>query len=233
MARIIVQRNTLDVVLTCDPAISEKAQACRSAITVAGISPYQKMFILEYWVGRQGDPYVLCETILRLADKWQPRVVGVEGVAYQQALKPFLERQMESSGRWHPVILLKPDRNEKKDQRILSMQPFFRSGQVYIQRGMFELIEEYESFPNGRTRDILDALAYAIRLLVPQQQSRKPSLEIQLKELSKRDPGAARYWRMDAEKRGLIEAMPTIEDELDGDENNTESFMPGIGELCI
>lgn len=226
---IVVDRHSLDVVITVDPAISERSTACRSAITVGGITPYNKIFLLDYWVGRQGDPAKLIDETLRLAYEWQPRLIGIEMVGYQQALRPYMERAMMQYNRFYQVIPLKPDRNEKKEQRILSMQPYFRAGQIYILEGMLEFIEEYETFPLGQTCDILDAFAYAVRLLVPQQPSRVPGLELELKMLAKKDPMSARYWRADAVKRGLIDAQPTIDDVLEEpDERPTEV---GIGEF--
>ena len=108
------------------------------------------------------------------------------------------------------------------------MQPFFRTGQIYIQHGMFEFIEEYEAFPQGRTVDILYAFAYAVRLLVPQAPSRVPGVELRLKELAKTDPMSARYWRADARKRGLIEDERTIDEIL---EDEVAAYVPGMGEF--
>jgi hypothetical protein len=225
---ILVPRSTLDIVITCDPAISEKSAACRTAITVAGMTPYQKIFLLEYWVGRQGDPAKIIDKLLDLAHHWQPRVVGVEGVAFQQALEPYIRREMEARDEHYALLMLKPDRNEKKDQRILSIQPYFRSGQIYIQRGMLEFIEEFETFPLGRTRDLLDAFSYAVRLLVPQNPVKKPGLEQRLKELGSKDPISARYWRADAVRRGILEPE---EDPLDDDTGFYETNEVGIGEF--
>jgi predicted phage terminase large subunit-like protein len=227
---ITISRSTLDIVITCDPAISEKSSAARTAIVVMGMSPYQKMILLEYWVGRQGDPAKVIQTYLDMAHFWQPRCIGIEMVAFQKALEPFTIKEMASRGEYWPVVNLKPDRNEKKEQRILSMQPFFRSGQILIQRGMSEFIEEYETFPLGRTRDILDAMAYAVRLLTPQQQSKRPGLDEQLRLLAKQDPMSARYWRADAVKQGLLEKQEDLDDVLDGDYEDTK-FEEGVEEF--
>lgn len=227
MPQILVPRAQLDVVLTCDPAISEKLDACRTAICVVGMSPGLRLFVLEYWVGRQGDPFKIIETLLRLAACWQPRVIGIEAVAYQQALLPFLERVMRTRQLWYPVVPLHPDRHEKKAQRIQSLQPYARTGQLYIQRGMLELIEEYETFPYGRTDDLLDALAHAVRLVVPKETPAAPGLDARLRELAQRSPASARYWRKDAERRGLIAPEPTLDELLDEQE---EAFAEGVGE---
>ena len=212
--------NDLDIVITVDPAISERSTAARTAIIVAGISPYGKIFLLDSWAGRQGDPAKVIEQIVAMALEWGPRCIGIEMIAYQKALLPYMNREMTSRSKWWPIIELKPDRNskavEKKNMRILSMVPFFKSGQIHILRGNYDFIDEFESFPNGSTVDLLDAFSYAIRLLVPKDDSRKPALEYKLKALEREDPSAARYWRKLAEKRGELE--PEI-DEIDDPED--------------
>lgn len=228
MPQIIVPRHTLDVVLTCDPAISEKSSACRTAIVAVGMSPGSRLFVLETWAGRQGDPFKVIDQLLEMAYRWQPRVIGIEAVAYQAALLPFMERVMHERHIWYSVLPLHPDRNEKKESRIKSLQPFFRTGQIYLQRGMLDLIEEYETFPYGRTNDLLDALAHAIRMVVPQEMPKAPGLDNRLRELARRDPGAAQYWRQVAEKEGRLERLPGIDDLLEQDE---EVFAVGMGEL--
>jgi predicted phage terminase large subunit-like protein len=230
---IFIPRSTMDIVICCDPAISERETAARTAIVVMAMTPYQKMFLLEYWVGRQGDPFKIITTMLEMARFWQPRCIGIEMVAYQKSLEPYTMKAMQERSEWWPIVNLKPDRNEKKEQRILSMQPFFRSGQIYIQRGMADFIEEYETFPLGRTRDILDAMSYAVRLLTPQQQSKKPGLDEQLKVLAREDPMSARYWRAQAVKQGLIEPMQTLDELLDDTDAGSESkFEEGVGDFA-
>ena len=210
--------NDLDIVITVDPAISERSTAARTAICVVGMSPYSKMFLLDSWAMRQGDPAKIIDKIMDLAIEWAPRCIGVEMIAYQKALLPYMQREMASRSKYWPIIELKPDRNsksvEKKNMRILSLVPFFKSGQIHILKGNYDFIDEFESFPNGSTVDLLDAFSYAIRLLVPKEDSKKPALDYKLKALEREDPSAAHYWRKLAEKRGELE--PRMDDEFEG-----------------
>lgn len=220
--------------MTLDPAISERSTAARTALVILGMSPYKKIFLLDLWVGRQRDPAKVISMLVDKAIEWNPRVIGIEMIAYQAAIQPYLEREMASRGKYWPIIPLKPDRNthavEKKNQRILSMQPFFKARQIYIMRGMFDFIEEYETFPNGTTVDILDAFSYAMRLLVPSDDMRKPALEFKIKELAKEDPGAARLWRHEAEKRGELEPYPELIEFAEETNVEQDEFV-GIGDL--
>lgn len=228
---IKVPRRELDVVITCDPAISERVAACRSAVVALAMTTFSKMIVLDYWVGRQGDPAKLIDKILDMAYQWQPRIIGIESVAFQASMEPYTKRAMAQRNVFYPLTMLKPDRNERKNQRILSMQPFFRAGQIYIQRGMFDLIEEFETFPLGRTQDILDAMAYAVRLLAPQQPEAKPGLQEKLKFMQREDPSSARYWRAWARKQGTLEPEETLDEMLEGVEGGEERFEVGVGDL--
>lgn len=199
----------LDIVITVDPAISESSKSARTAITCWGASPLGKFFLLDCWAKREGDPAVVIDTVLNMASEWMPRAIGIEMVGYQKALQPYMLRAMRERGRYYPIIELKPDRNtrtvEKKNQRILSMVPFFKAGQVYILNTAYDFIDEFENFPNSTTLDILDASSYAFRLLAPKEENIKSTLDLEIKRLEREDPGAARYWRSYHESRGRLE----------------------------
>jgi predicted phage terminase large subunit-like protein len=223
MSLIKIPISELDIVIAVDPAISEAVKACRTAIVCVGVSPLGKYFILDCWAKREGDPAVIIDRILTMASEWMPRAIGIEMVGYQKALQPFMLRAMRERGKYYPIIELKPDRNtktvEKKNQRILSMIPFFRAGQVYVQPGFFDFIEEYENFPNTVTVDILDAASYAFRLLAPKEESVKSHLHLELKKLEKDDPASSAYWRKYHEARGTLQPIEEtqLEEVSDGE----------------
>ena len=220
----IIKRQLLDVVITCDPAISEKAKASRSALVCLGMAPSQHIFVLEVLAMKANDPSVLIAQMLGMAHKWQPRLIGIETVAYQKALLPFTQKAMQTTGQYWPIVELKPDRNEKKDQRIISMQPFFKSGQIHILRGELEFIKEYESFPKTMTKDILDAMAYGVRLLAPNFSDRKLEHDQSLIGL---DPESKRFWRKMAMMAGEID----IDDDLWAPEMTSEEDGKGVEEF--
>jgi len=233
MALIKVPINDLDIAIAVDPAISESLRAARTAIIAAGITPSARIVVLEYWVKRQGDPALVIDAILDMAQRWMPRIIGIETIAYQKALLPYMSRAMEKRSMTVPIMELKPDRNgkivEKKNQRILSMQPFFKTSQVFFQKGMLDLIEEYETFPMGGTVDLLDALSYLFRILVPNKQKGKAPGESAIERLALTSPNDARYWRSWGEKKGLLQSK---EDWLNEDVIGLEeNFKPGIGEF--
>ena len=235
MPLLQTSNSSLDIVMTLDPAISERTKADRSCIMVMGMSPASRIYILDYWVGRQGDPDKIIENMLNLADTWMPRCIGIETIAYQQALMPYTEKMMKQRGRYYSIIQLKPDRNgrvvEKKNMRILSMVPYFKAGQVFILKGMLDFIEEFETFPLGQTVDILDAMAYGFRLLVPRSDAADKPGQLVIDRLKLVDPTSAKYWRAYQVKKGFMEEEtdPLLDDDPVYAE---EPFRVGCGELC-
>jgi phage terminase large subunit-like protein len=57
---------------------------------------------------------------------------------------------------------IKVDRglNAKRD-RIESLEPLFRNGQLWVRADQNEFLDEYYGYPGYPTKDVLDALGYA------------------------------------------------------------------------
>lgn len=146
--------------IRCDPAISEKAGAARSAVVVDGVASDERVYLLEAWAKRC-QPFEMIEKIFQLWEEYQPDAVGIESVAYQRILKPVIERECERRGIWINVVELKPDTRERKLNRIRGkLQPYLERGLIWVRKDMEEFLDEYVTFPSGATLDILDAFAY-------------------------------------------------------------------------
>lgn len=155
--RILVQ--SLRRFMRIDPAISERPGAARSAIVVDGVAPDGRVFLLETWAKRC-QPFEMIDKMFELQDEYDCESVGFESIAYQRILKPTIEREAERRGRWVNVIEMRPDSREKKDNRIRGIQPWLERGLVWVRKDMPEFLDEYRSFPVGKTVDVLDAFAY-------------------------------------------------------------------------
>ncbi len=99
--------------------------------------------------------------------KWKPSVVGLETVAYQKALKSWLEEKMRERGVHFPITELKRSTNESKEFRIKALEPFYRDGLVHHAPWMKSLETELMQFPRGKHDDEIDAFASQLDLLVP------------------------------------------------------------------
>jgi len=76
------------------------------------------------------------------------KAIGVESVAYQEALLYLLAEEMRKRQATLPVIGIKRDRTSKQT-RILGLVPRFEWGRIYLANGMTALEDELTTFPRG------------------------------------------------------------------------------------
>jgi predicted phage terminase large subunit-like protein len=156
----------LHVSMTIDPAISEKQNADYFVIDVSGMDENHNIYRLDYAKGRWKVSEQI-DQIFAMVSKWHPSAVGLETVAYQLALKSYLEEAMRMRKVYFPITELKRNTTEKKEYRIKSLEPFFRDGKYFLAPWMKSFEEEALSFPKGRHDDELDAAASQLELLLP------------------------------------------------------------------
>lgn len=162
----------LHIVMTVDPAFSDKDAAAESAIIVAGIAPDGCRFLFEAWGGKV-ETDELWQKMMDLVRFYAPflKDVGVEAVASQKLFRWFFEymqRIRDSLPEAEQDMLprditfedLKPDGDIDKIRRIKFQQPFLANGQWHIQYGMDKFLSQYTKFPRARPVDVLDAWAY-------------------------------------------------------------------------
>lgn len=156
----------LFVSMTIDPAISEKQSADHFAINVSGMDEHYKIYVLDTLKGRWKVSESI-DNIFTTYNKWHPSVVGLETVAYQKALKSWLEEKMRERGTYFPITELRRNTNESKEFRIKALEPFYREGMIFHAPWMKSLESELLQFPKGKYDDEIDALASQLDLLVP------------------------------------------------------------------
>jgi predicted phage terminase large subunit-like protein len=156
----------LFVSMTIDPAISEKQSADYFAINVSGMDENYKIYVLDTIKGHWKVAESI-DNIFTTYQKWHPSVVGLETIAYQKALKSWLEEKMRERGVFFPITELRRNTNESKEFRIKALEPFYRDGLVFHAPWMKSLEQELLQFPKGKHDDEIDALASQLDLLVP------------------------------------------------------------------
>lgn len=141
-----------------DPSMGESENADHSAIVVVGVNSRGQVFIVEAWK-RRIDPLGLLEKILEIHARYTPRAISIEAVAFQKSLQYFVEREARRRGVYLRIEPYRPGTRQNKSARIRNtLQPYFSTGNVYIQSNQIDLLEEYRAF--GRTHpDLMDALA--------------------------------------------------------------------------
>lgn len=154
-----------------DPAIGQKDHSDYTGIAVISVSHG------AVWHVRVASRYRLTPTeivakIFEIQNEFNCRAIGVESVAYQEALLYILDDEMKRKNKVLPVVGVKRG-SQTKESRILSLVPRFEWGRVFIPRGMLDFEDEYNSFPRASHDDIIDSLA-SLEELVVYPEAEKP-----------------------------------------------------------
>ena len=145
-------------VLTIDPAASERQTADPTAMIVADLGADGNVYVRAIR-NQRTSPSITAETIQNLYETYQPQVVGIEQGALGLVFRDLLAGL--------PVIGLKPDKD--KVRRLLAVSRFFEAGKVFLVRDIQNgqaLREQLIEFPKGTHDDMVDAIVYAIRMLL-------------------------------------------------------------------
>lgn len=165
------KRTRLARVLTIDPAASERQTADFTAMIVADLYTDGNVYIRAIR-NQRTSPSVTADTIRELDEIYKPQVIGIEKGALGLVFRDLLEGL--------PVIGLEPDKD--KVRRLLAVSRFFEAGRVYtvknIQNGQ-AFREQLIEFPKGTHDDMVDAAAYAVRLLFVEGENQVSSKDFQ------------------------------------------------------
>lgn len=125
------------------------------ALVVLGMDGDDDWHVLET-VRLRLDFAAQLRTIVELARRFRPVVVGVESVAYQLAAVQELRR------RRIPVVAMRP--RGGKLIRANALAAWLASGRLWLPPEAGPLTDELLAFPHGDHDDLVDALGYACEL---------------------------------------------------------------------
>ena len=148
----------LDITLALDPAPAEFIESDRNAIVVTGVTPKAQVIVLEAW-GDRCTPHAVLEKLLQFKRRWNPRVFGIEGVAYQKTFKYFLRQYGIEHGEYFNIDELRSQGKNHKVRQIRSLQPIAATNRLYLHPTQHILRNELADFPLGEHDDVADALA--------------------------------------------------------------------------
>lgn len=175
----------LEVYSFCDPASGKsviKRVRARSSIVVIGADSINRIFVLMAWAGRPTTP-ILVKKLIDVGDRYKGhlRRFGIEANAMQSLFADLVSSQAKELQRKIPFVPIMQPTKVDKDWRIrTTLQPLMNadSGRLFVHETHHELKSELLSFPMGATKDLVDALASAVRL-VPRRVSSERSDEQQ------------------------------------------------------
>lgn len=166
-----------------DPASSKKDTElkqvkARSAIVVVAYDWLGRIFVLDAWAKRCSTDELI-ERMYRTHEIWNLRVLGGEANAMQELFQEAVMRDARLRGKKLPLRPVhQPTRLEKEWRIRTILQPVIANGRLFLRDDMTELRTEIASFPLSPIKDLVDALASAIKLIPPRATKRESDSEI-------------------------------------------------------
>jgi phage terminase large subunit-like protein len=101
--------------------------------------------------------------ILRTAQKYKPKAVGIESGALKNALMPYLQDNMRRLNTYPYITALSHGNQKKYDRIVWALQGRMEQGRLTFQPGDYttKLLNQLLDFPNPLAHDdMMDSLAY-------------------------------------------------------------------------
>jgi hypothetical protein len=159
-----------------DPAISLENAACFTAVTVVDVDP-TGMWYLKMARRVRITATQTIKLIFDIQNIFKCQTIGIETVAYQEALMHFLADEMKRRKRIVPVHPIKRSPDQSKSMRIRSLVPRFEYQRILIKAGLADFEDEYLKFPRGTYVDILDALSSLEEIAYAPGEQRKTQID--------------------------------------------------------
>lgn len=166
----------LSKVIILDPAYSEDVKADWKVATLIGIDTLQTRYLVTYI--RTHDPlgeYMEAVINLWLQNKRDVTAIGVPNSGVEKGFYASFLKKCNDRKVYPPIMEIKNSftgasgvsvRNKKK-RIIAALQPLFEQGKYYIGRSHDEARDEILTIGQSRWDDIVDTMASAEQLLVP------------------------------------------------------------------
>lgn len=156
-----------DIVLTIDPAASESKTRqgnSRSALCLLAHAPNNKKYIIEIRAG-YFSASVLFDNIFAVWRKYTGliRATVLEAQGAFKLLGPLLQQEQNKRNTW--INLRTVNKSGEKDAGIRHhVQPCLERGELYCEKNAYlKLQPELRTFPQGKLKDILDALSLGLQ----------------------------------------------------------------------
>lgn len=156
----------LYVSMAVDFAISQKREADFTGIVVLGMDSEYRIYVLDAIRGHW-TPAQIVDNIFQKQSQWRPFEVGMETNGFQRTLKLACEAEMRTRKQFFSIVEVKNGPDKQKDNRIKSLEPFYRRGDVFHAAYMKgkDLESELLTFPRGKHDDLVDAMSMCLPLL--------------------------------------------------------------------
>lgn len=160
-----------------DPAISQNQGADYTALVVVDVDD-DGMWYLKHAARKRITATQTIELFFKIKEVFNPVCIGVETVAYQEAIIHFLNLEMKRRKIMLPVKSIRRGPDKTKEMRIRGLIPRFEWGNIFVKQGLRDFEDEYIKFPKAPHDDIMDALASIEEIVIeypkPKEQKHEP-----------------------------------------------------------
>lgn len=127
-----------------------------------------KYYVLETVYNRGHDPSWTAATFFELCNRWAPRKVLVESVAYQRTLTWLLKEAMKRTGKY---VAIEPFDDKRKKYFVITqgLKGVLSNGAIYFRRSQTTAISQVVHYPGknpeGTHDDVVETIARAVMSL--------------------------------------------------------------------
>jgi len=164
------KRKYVEHAILVEPAKSAQIHSSDSAIIVVAVDTHSNAIYVREVLAGKFHPDEIYDKALTAASKYKAAVIGVEVTGLNEFITYPFKNEMIRRGQYFEFVELKARRGaargEGKDERIASLESFYRKGQIFHNKNCCMGLEaQLLSFPRSRRKDIMDCLAYIVELL--------------------------------------------------------------------
>lgn len=191
--------------ISIDPAVSEKDDACETAITAVRhclIDGKPHQFWFKDIHGHFNPRQTVVETLDLAGLSFNTKYIVVEANGYQATLKYDLHDEMTRRMVNYPIVLVHS--RQQKNARIEAMIPFFSLGRIHFVKGGLtkQVHSQLIQFPKGRLVDIVDSFAQHLEVYKGESSVWKAAIQ------EKEDPMSFDFLVKEIKKRGKEGVCP-------------------------
>tara|TARA_R110000787_G_scaffold141883_12_gene255424 strand:- start:180 stop:1676 length:1497 start_codon:yes stop_codon:yes gene_type:complete len=156
-------KEILPVELYCgiDPASSLSARADFFVIATIGVDCDGNKYIVDLYRAKI-SPALQPDKVIEIYKKFRPKRMKVETVAYQEALRAAVRKQMIEEDLYIPGLEKGVKPRSRKSERLISLVPMLAKGQFFFRPQDLVAQQEFLSYPKGKNDDIMDAVYMAL-----------------------------------------------------------------------
>jgi hypothetical protein len=163
----VVKLNALKFFVSVDPAgrgnLTDQRRLDYSGFVVVGVDEAKRWFIVEAFRQRGLTPADIIDILIEKQVTYTPETIGIETATWQGQIEEGLMRKCKERNIW-PNITELHTHNRDKANRIKGLQPIYKAGDVYHNKGLYdlevELLKYSPKMASSIHDDIIDALAY-------------------------------------------------------------------------